>query len=407
MKAYSFLGLGLAFVLSSPLAAAPPPLPVGPEIAVNDAVLGSHSGPRPAFFSDGGFVVVWNDTGARTTVHARFFAADGSPSSGEFRLLAASSNYQAVTAVVVDSNDSFLVAWDETPAHQPTRVMVQRFRRSGKPACPAVQANAKSPRQRFGGLLALVPGGGFVVGWTGEEDQRTEIDLQLLYAYDGFARVFTTGGSALGAEFVIAGGFDDQIPRGLAVDPDRGLTVLFTSWEELNALRIGRRGLPGLSTVPASEDIHVSSDNPFGPGSVSALSQAADGSVTVAWTPNDVGNEVYARRFAADGSPLTPDVHVNTFTGGRQVVGDVAALPGGGFVVVWTDWTGRDGSGTGIFARAFGADNQPLFARDFRVNQTTLGSQHDPVIAGHNGRFVVAWTQGGTSQKARVRFLGN
>ena len=343
VKAYSLLGLGIAFALSSPLTATPPPpRPLGPEIAVNTAVQGNHWGARPAFFSDGGFVVAWNDTGTRTTVHARFFAADGSPMSGEFRLLAASANYQAVTAVVVDLDDSFLVAWDETPAHQPTRVMAQRFHRSGKPAWPAVQANAKSLRQRFDGLLALVPGGGFVVGWTGEEAQRTLIDRQLGYAYDGFARVFTAAGSALGSEFTIVTGPDDQIPRGLAVEPDKALTVLSPSWEELNALHLGRRGLPGLSTVPYSEDVYVSSEQPRGPGSVSALSQAPDGSVTVAWTPNDVGNDVYARRFAADGSPLTRDVHVTPYTGGLQVVGDVAALPVGGFVVVWTDGAGRD-----------------------------------------------------------------
>jgi hypothetical protein len=417
MKAYALLILGIASALRSPLVGAPP-LPVGPEIAVNTAVQGNHSRARPAFFSDGGFVVVWNDAGTRTTVHARLFAADGSPESGEFRLLAPSSNYQGVTAVVVDSNDSFLVAWNETPLHQPTRVLVQRFRRNGKAAGSAVQVNAKSPRQRFDGLLALIPGGGFVVGWTGEEDQRSPIDNSFTYAYDGFARVFTAGGSALGPEFLIASGFDDQIPRGLAVGPDKTLLVLYNQWEELYALRIGHLGLPGLSTAPFSEDLHVSSDNPDAPGNISALSQALDGSVTVAWTAFGQGDDVYARRFAADASPISRDVKVNTFTGGRQTVGDVATLPNGGFVVVWTDGTGRDGSGAGIFARAFGADNRPLLDHDLRVNQTTVGNQYFPLIAGTadtaanasaNGRFVVSWTQSdkGRPTKVRVRFLDN
>ncbi|MEA2695179.1 MAG: hypothetical protein QOJ16_4566 [Acidobacteriota bacterium] len=411
------LALGTAFALtSSATAAAPPPRPVGLEIAVNDpGAPGRHSGPQPALFSDGGFVVVWTDTGQsggapKGAVHARFFHSDGTPSSGEFRLIAQSASSSVVTSVVADVDDSFLVAWDDTPPGKPTRVLVQRFSRTGKPVRPAFQVHAVNPRDRSQGRIALRPGGGFVVAWTAVDDFLTHApDVPTpFYAFDVDARAFTAGGVPLSPEFVARGGSDDQILSDVAVGPDGVITVLYTFFDsELYVLRLGRSTLRGRQLGDATR---VSSEEQDLPVDVAALSAAPDGSFTVAWTPNNLRGEVLARRFAAGGSPMTADLAVDSYRQGGQKLGHLAALPDGGFVAVWTDNKGRDGSGTGIFGRPFGADGQPLLPRDFRVNLTTAGDQFAPVIVGRAGRYVVAWNQSGDTPqqpvKIRARLLG-
>lgn len=75
----------------------------------------------------------------------------------------------------------------------------------------------------------------------------------------------------------------------------------------------------------------------------------------------------------------------------------LAVQPDGGSIVVWVDYGGNDGSGNGIYARMFNADNTPKGSQ-FLVNTTTSGDQFAPCIAvAPNGEFVIGWEGPGTS----------
>jgi hypothetical protein len=79
----------------------------------------------------------------------------------------------------------------------------------------------------------------------------------------------------------------------------------------------------------------------------------------------------------------------------------VAALPDGGFVVVWAE-ADRDGDGQGVYGRAFAADGTPA-SRDLRINVTIAGDQASPDIAANlRGPVVVVWRQGATDIYARL-----
>jgi Ca2+-binding RTX toxin-like protein len=149
--------------------------------------------------------------------------------------------------------------------------------------------------------------------------------------------------------------------------------------------------------------------NVFGPdyslGSASVENRDVDsavltnGNFVMAWgasTSSDI--HVQAQVFAAPTGYYTPPVPF----GGEITVGDsatadykpsVAALTGGGFVVVWQQ--GYEGAGTDIHARVFNA-NGVQTVPDFVVNTTTAGNQVDPsVCALANGGFAVAWGNDG------------
>lgn len=130
-----------------------------------------------------------------------------------------------------------------------------------------------------------------------------------------------------------------------------------------------------------------------------SVAGAADGSFVVAWHSNfsDASDQssfsVQGRRYAADGSPLTGQFQVNTFTTGPQATADVAAAADGGFVAVWrsTGSAGGDTSGTSIQGARFDEDGEPV-GTECQVNTYTTNNQYGPAVAAEaDGGFVVVW----------------
>src|SRR5262245_19557504 len=105
-----------------------------------------------------------------------------------------------------------------------------------------------------------------------------------------------------------------------------------------------------------------------------------DGRFVVTWD----SDEVRARLFNADGTPVGDDFVVNSPPTNEQ--NPVAALPDGGFVVTWES---PDSQGNGIRARLFDASGNAV-GSDFVV--TPADSAADPkVTALPDGHFVVTW----------------
>ncbi|MCB1486499.1 MAG: calcium-binding protein [Bauldia sp.] len=104
------------------------------------------------------------------------------------------------------------------------------------------------------------------------------------------------------------------------------------------------------------------------------------------------GSGVGVANFVAFGSAAEDDPHV-------------AALAGGGFVVVWRDEEG-DGSGNpGIKAALYDNSGHKDDGGTFSVNTTTTGNQSDPEVAAlADGGFVIVWTDSGSGVIRGQRF---
>lgn len=140
------------------------------------------------------------------------------------------------------------------------------------------------------------------------------------------------------------------------------------------------------------------------------VAAAADGSFLVVWRsrepgpiPTDpLGYWVRSRLFDAGGNPVGGEQYVNTadaaIAGGDLRV-DVAAQAGGGYVVVWRSAAGGTDPGIGILARRISAAGVPV-ASPFQVNVTESQSQHHCAVAPlADGGFVVAWTVPGVAMR--------
>ncbi len=99
---------------------------------------------------------------------------------------------------------------------------------------------------------------------------------------------------------------------------------------------------------------------------------------------------------------LTNETLVNTTTTGEQwgywwSTRTIAVQPDGGYIVVWIDNNGLDGSTEGIFGQRFNATGAKV-GSEFQVNTTSTGQQFSPTIAvTPDGSFIVAWEGPGNS----------
>jgi len=125
-----------------------------------------------------------------------------------------------------------------------------------------------------------------------------------------------------------------------------------------------------------------------------SVAAAGPAKFVVAWeSAGQDGDQlgIVARLYDRDGAALTSELPVNTFTTGGERFPAVAGLSSGGFVVVWQQESGQDGSGSGIFGQLFDGNGAPVGV-ELPVNAFTTSVQEWPrVAADDSGNFVVVW----------------
>jgi hypothetical protein len=127
-------------------------------------------------------------------------------------------------------------------------------------------------------------------------------------------------------------------------------------------------------------------------GSSPSIAVLSDGRFVAAWTA-DVGGQkdIQAQLFKSDATTSGGKMTLNVYTSGDQSSPLVAALPGGGFVAVWTSY-GQDGFGAGVFGQRFDSGGGKV-GGEFQVNTFKDYNQEEPALcAFSDGSFVVAWT---------------
>jgi RHS repeat-associated protein len=122
-----------------------------------------------------------------------------------------------------------------------------------------------------------------------------------------------------------------------------------------------------------------------------AVVTLGDGGFVVAYSGKGTGDNdgVFARRFAADGSPVGQEIAVNTYKAGKQNRPAIAANASGDFVIVWNG-KGSDDT-NGVFFQRFRADGTRLGTEQM-ANVTTLGDQASPNVGiAQDGSFIITW----------------
>jgi hypothetical protein len=308
------------------------------EIQLNTAPVGSGARARVAVSSSGEFMAVWSDRGGDAQgVQARLFGPDGRSLSGELTLNS-DSGFVSAPDVTADLAGGFLVAWNEySSAPGSGTLLAQRFNAQGGRIGPAATFSAQGSQE--GPRLASSSGGGFLAVWAVVNPQ-VDAPVSDLWAQRLDALGRTTGGS-----FVIN---SETRPLPGGVDPgppvfygDGGFAVL---WRQ-----------------------------------ASRLGSAVDG--------------LYARRYAADGTPASGIAALRSGIGVVESAPAAIALSNGETWVLWQEYgpVAAPGSNiySGVFDPAWGLKGD---VGRINVVTSTQGEVTPAVAATASGRIVAVWS---------------
>jgi hypothetical protein len=223
------------------------------------------------------------------------------------------------------------------------RIVGRRYDAGGAPFGDQFRVSTSS---EFAGApdVACAANGSFVVIWTERSGAPASGDLDS----NVMARRYA-GAAPLGDPFVVnseTAGFQGGPNQAAVAGDASGRFVV--AWadqrpkgelQNVYARRFAAAGTPLGAQLVVNATAHVASRPD--------VAVRADGSFAVVWTgvaTSDDQADVFARRFAADGAPQGADLVVNTTTAGRQGIGPdaqrqgaaVAALADGGLAVAWT-----------------------------------------------------------------------
>ncbi|WP_420858902.1 hypothetical protein [Marivivens marinus] len=131
----------------------------------------------------------------------------------------------------------------------------------------------------------------------------------------------------------------------------------------------------------------------------------ADGRTIVVWAGTGSaaeGYDIFAQFLDETGAPVGTPFVVNSYLISDQIMPQVTALPGGGFVVAWQSFAQDDFSITdpydsqftlqyGIYCQTFDAAGAPVGGETL-VNENTVGHQFKPkMLTLDDGGYIVFW----------------
>lgn len=124
------------------------------------------------------------------------------------------------------------------------------------------------------------------------------------------------------------------------------------------------------------------------------LARLANNELIAVWSTQQNSGifQIWGRRYDANGAAIGAEFKISTNNGGHKDASSIVALVNGGYVVVWQDWSGQDGSGYGVYGQIYDASSAPV-GTEFKVNTNTANTQWEPTLAAlAGGGFVVAWS---------------
>ncbi|RMF62990.1 MAG: hypothetical protein D6742_18730 [Cyanobacteria bacterium J069] len=321
---------------------------------------------------DGNFIVAWEDYVNSSVVYARRFQRDGTP-LGDRLLLAQEAT---LPAIAIGPNGDIAIA--KTLQNERTYsadISVSRFNASGdrRPAFFAVER----PGVQSSAAIATRPDGSYVVAWVSQGQDGSGSGV--------YARLFNADGSPSRSEFLVNVTTQrNQIDPAIAVDSSGNFVITWSSVAQddsgfnVYARRFNAAGTALSAEIPVNQTT-------AGYQNSAAVRMDAAGNFVVVWNCETKG--IVARRFDATGRPISDEISISQTSETKLPSLDMDAA--GNFVVTWLE--GDSESTAEVYARRFSADGTPL-SDSLSVNATTEGIQSFHAVALQpDGDFVVTW----------------
>jgi predicted nucleic acid-binding Zn-ribbon protein len=344
---------------------------VGGELQVNTHTTGNQQDPAVAVGSDGTFVVVWDGAaqdGDQRGIFGQRFDSAGNPAGDEFQVNAMGTGDQNDAVVAKFSDGGFVVVWEDEQAATGTfeNIVARRFDSDGDPAGAEIDVNVYISNDQEDAAVATDAADNFVVAWE-SEGQDGHYDSVIVRRYDSSAM-------PLSDEMVVnTYTLGDQDDPTLAVHPDGSFVIAWEDDTQADPLERTFARFFDSSGSPLTGEVEVSavSDqvNPW-------AAAGGDGTTAIVWDsdgPDGDGMGIFGRAFDAAGSALGDAFQVNVTTAGPQGY-PVIGAGGGQFLVVWEDPV-TEGAGVGVYGRRL-AD--AIFSDGFEGGDVSSWSSASP-----------------------------
>ncbi len=226
------------------------------------------------------------------------------------------------------------------------------------------------------------------------KNDETAIDAGAAYLYEIPQKTFN--------EFLVNTCIeDDQSYPSIASDPNGNFIIAWDSDEQdgeyygIYAQRFDAYG----RRIGSEFQVNTTTDESQ---YEAAVDMNASGDFIIAWNAWDSdagGEDIYLRRYAADGTPLSGEIKINTYTESRQVYPVVALKDDGSFIVIWESFHGNND--WRVAGRVFDASGNPI-TDEFDVNQITPVGEMSLAVE-KNGDFTVAYSSALTGYDVYAR----
>jgi hypothetical protein len=313
--------------------------PLSSEVRVNTNIIGGHI-PNLAIISlmSGDWLVFWDTPDISNTIYGQRYAVNGSALGAEFLAvnLNISGSLDINPAASSLMSGGWVIVWDGV-THAALTLFGQIFAVNGTAIGPVFQVNTDSTslsdsNPRVVSLLS----GGWVVVWQGLNSDDE---------YDIYARIYAANNSAIGPQFLVN--------TNTTLDQSSPASASLTSGEWI-----------------------------------------------VVWQGNQAGNyNIYAQRFALNGSFIGPEFRVDDSTQeSNHISPDVISINTGEWVVVWES---NQAGSNDIYARRYALNGSTLNS-EFQVDADALSDHSNPVAVGLNSGDWAVVFEGGPSGTADV-----
>lgn len=357
--------------------------------STNSYTTGDQTNPLITSLSDGGWVVTWTSAaqdGSGVGVFQQAYNADGTLLGGETLVNSFTTGEQSDQHVTALSGGGWVVTWSSYGGQDGDGVGVfqQVYDQDGVAKGSETQVNAYTTGIQYHSQITALADGGWVVTWESFGQGGNGSGL--------YQKAYDADGSALGGETKInISGNEGLIHQQVAALVDGGWAITWIGFDAdsygIHMQAYNADGSPLGSERLANTYATSIQYNP----TVVGLS---NGGWVVTWDSNgqDEGNTdgVYQQAYNPDGTPLGTETRVNTYTPWPQGNSQIAALPGGAWVVTWMS-IAQDNNGYGVYQQIYNADGT-AHGGETQVHSSTVGNQWFQQIATlSDGGWVVAW----------------
>jgi hypothetical protein len=360
------------------------------DVQINVRTAGSQANPAVAMDAAGNAVVVWSSyftsSGRSNDILARRLDAQGVPADDEFVVNAAGAGNQTEPAVAANRQGDFAVVW-QGPGLEEEDIFLRLFDARGAAVTDDLLVNLNTPGRQLYPHVAFSDVGTAVVVW---ESRVTDADGDGIRAC---AQLLDGSGSPLGDERILDDPLYDCRYPDVAMDPAGNYVATWlreTGPDTIMARRFDANGVPLTDPFEVSAARITSLTRP-------TAASGPLGCFVIVWDgdPNRAGDDdIHGRLYDPNGTARGAPFLVNATRAGAQQWPQVAFDDSGGFVIVWQHDTQDPNVATELCARRFAVDGQPA-GDEFPLNTCMLDKQRYPDVAAANGRFVAVWESNG------------